>query len=88
MTYYCNYSEEFVKKLIKLKKKNKTHFLKLKNKINQIKENPNHNYKFLHNKLKGINRVHIGHFVLIFIINYRDKIISFEDYDHHDKIYL
>ena len=81
------YSEELVRKLAKIKKKDiKQHQIIIK-KINQIIENPEHRYKDLHYSMKGIKRVHIGHFVLIFRINHEKKIISFEDYEHHDKIY-
>lgn len=54
--------------------------------MNQILANP-HRYKCLHYFMKGIKRVHIGHFVLVFVIDHVKKIISFEDYDHHDVIY-
>jgi len=85
--YQDRYSEEITKKLVKLRKKNPAHYFLLRKKIEQILANPNHNYKYLHYTLKGIKRVHIGHFVLIFVIDSVQKIVSFEDYDHHDKIY-
>ena len=81
------YSEKIIKNLIKIKKKNSTHYFKIRNKMDSILKNPKHNYKFLSHDLKGILRTHIGHFVLIFIINHENRTISFEDYDHHDKIY-
>jgi len=37
--------------------------------------------------MKGIKRVHIGHFVLVFLINHVKRALSFEDYDPHDIIY-
>ena len=52
-----------------------------------VLNNPEHRYKDLQYSMKGIKRIHIGHFVLTFIINHNKKIVSFEDYDHHDKIY-
>ena len=52
-----------------------------------VLEHPEHEYKFLGYEMKGVQRIHIGHFVLTFIIDHSNKIISFEDYDHHDKIY-
>jgi mRNA-degrading endonuclease RelE of RelBE toxin-antitoxin system len=81
------YSEEIAKKLAKFKKKDLAHYSKVRKKMDSILENPKHSYKFLHNDMKGILRVHIGHFVLIFVINHDSKIVSFEDYDHHDNIY-
>jgi len=85
--YIDRYSEEIIKKLHKIKKKDQKHYSIVLNKIDRILANPKHRYKDLRYTLKGIKRVHIGHFVLIFIINHKKKIISFEDYDHHDNIY-
>ncbi|OIO62937.1 hypothetical protein AUJ83_02010 [Candidatus Woesearchaeota archaeon CG1_02_33_12] len=82
------YSEEITKKLAKLKKKDQKQYEKVLKKIDQILDNPQHRYKELHFIMKGVKRVHIGHFVLVFKINHINKIISFEDYDHHDNIYL
>lgn len=82
------YSEEITKKLAKLKKKDPKQYEIVRKKINQILNNPEHDYKLLHYNMKGISRVHIGHFVLVFRIDRSEKIVSFEDYNHHDKIYL
>ncbi|MBW2990559.1 hypothetical protein KY348_02525 [Candidatus Woesearchaeota archaeon] len=81
------YSKELERKLVKLKNKDQKQYQIIIKKINQIIENPQHRYKFLHQSMKGVKRVHLGHFVLTFIINHEKKIVSFEDYDHHDKIY-
>ncbi|MFC1691345.1 type II toxin-antitoxin system RelE/ParE family toxin [Nanoarchaeota archaeon] len=85
--YTDKYSEEITRKLSKLRKKDKKHFDKVLKKIDQILENPEHRQKDLHYSMKGIKRVQIGHFVLVFVVDPHKKIISFEDYDHHDKIY-
>ncbi|MBU0665763.1 MAG: hypothetical protein KKB65_07325 [Nanoarchaeota archaeon] len=85
--YADSYSEEITKKLAKLRKKDPAHYSKVRNKMNSILENPEHSYKFLHHDMKGILRVHIGHFVLIFVMDHENMIVSFEDYDHHDIIY-
>ncbi|MEK6917270.1 MAG: type II toxin-antitoxin system RelE/ParE family toxin [Nanoarchaeota archaeon] len=81
------YSEEIVRKLAKIKKKEPKHYEIIRKKMDDILQNPQNKHKFLHYNMKGINRAHIGHFVLIFRINHQNKTISFEDYDHHDKIY-
>jgi len=81
------YSEEIVKKLVKIKKKDPKHYEIIRKKMDDILRNPQNKYKFLHYDLKGINRVHIGHFVLIFRIDHQNETVFFEDYDHHDKIY-
>ncbi len=85
--YLDKYSEEITRKLSKLKKKDAKQFEIVRKKMDWILANPEHRCKDLHFDMKGIKRVHIGHFVLTFIIDHTNKIISFEDYDHHDKIY-
>lgn len=81
------YSKEITRKLSKLRKKDYKHYVAVRKKMDQILENPKHKQKELHFDMKGISRVHIGHFVLIFVIDHKEKTVSFEDYDHHDKIY-
>ncbi len=85
--YADSYSEEITKKLAKLRKKNPIHYTKVRRKMDSILAEPSHSYKFLSQDMKGILRVHIGHFVLVFVIDHKNKIVSFEDYDHHDYIY-
>ena len=85
--YTDQYSEKITKNLSKLKKKDPGHYDIVRKKIDWILNNPEHTFKFLHYTMKGINRIHIGHFVLIFRIDDVNKIIYFEDYDHHDRIY-
>ncbi len=85
--YSDAYSSEIAKKLSKIRKRDAKHYEIIIKKVQWTLNNPLHDYKFLHYDLKGVNRVHIGHFVLVFRIDHNKKIISFEDYDHHDKIY-
>jgi len=85
--YIDKYSEDITKKLAKLKKKNSRHYETVLKKMDWILNNPEHRFKDLHYSMKGIKRVHLGHFVLTFIINRAEEIISFEDYDHHDNVY-
>lgn len=81
------YSEEISKKLAKLRKREPVHYSAVRKKMDFIRANPSHSYKFLRYDLKGVNRIHIGHFVLVFAIDHINKTVSFEDYDHHDFIY-
>ncbi|MBW3013995.1 hypothetical protein KY335_02030 [Candidatus Woesearchaeota archaeon] len=81
------YSEEIVWKFSKLKKKDPIQYSIALKKMDKIIANPSHRYKDLHHSMKGIKRVHIGHFVLIFRIDHEKQTIIFEDYDHHDNIY-
>lgn len=72
----------------KLSKKNPAQLKTIFNKINEIKSNPFHIYKFLRKPLQTFNRVHIDkHFVLIFKIDHTQKIVDVYYYGHHDKIY-
>ena len=71
----------------KIKKKDSAFYIAIRTKMDEILKNPEHRYKFLHHTMKGVNRIHIGHFVLIFVIDHQRKLVSFEDYDHHDSIY-
>jgi mRNA-degrading endonuclease RelE of RelBE toxin-antitoxin system len=81
------YSEEITRKLSKLKKKDIRQYIIVRKKMDQVLANPEHRYKEMRYDMKGIQRVHIGHFVLIFTMDHTQKIVSFEDYDHHDNIY-
>ena len=65
------YSDSYSEEIVKKLKKLK-------------KKEPKH---YLHYDMKGIKRVHIGHFVLVFVINHVKRALSFEDYDPHDIIY-
>ncbi|MBU2560802.1 MAG: hypothetical protein KKD17_00755 [Nanoarchaeota archaeon] len=85
--YKDAYSEELVKKLAKIKKKDPVEYSQIRKKMDLILADPKHNYKFLSHDMKGLNRVHLGHFVLVFRIDHEKEIVSFEDYDHHDSIY-
>lgn len=85
--YSDEYSEEIAKKLAKLAKKEPKHYSILRKKMDWILDNPNYRFKYLHYDMSGMQRVHIGHFVLVFRIDNIRQVIFFEDYEHHDKIY-
>lgn len=85
--YTDEYTDEIDCKLAKLKKRDLKQYLIVRKKMDWIIENPFHRYKFLSEDMKGFNRIHFGHFVLVFSIDHEKKAVSFEDYDHHDKIY-
>ena len=87
LTYKDLYSEEITKKLAKLKKKYPVQYSQVRKKMDLILADPTHSYKFLTHDMKGVNRVHLGHFVLVFRVDHNNKTVSFEDYEHHDKIY-
>jgi len=80
--------DKLEKILFKLEKKNSNLYNQIRKKISEVinSEGVEH-YKNLRHDLKNFKRVHIGHFVLIFRFDKNKDIISFEDFDHHDKIY-
>ena len=78
--------EPIARKLKKLKHKDRVQFEAVIKKIDQILGHPEA-YKPLGNILKGRFRVHVGHFVLLFVIDHNEKVVEFIDYDHHDNIY-
>ncbi|MBF0508148.1 MAG: type II toxin-antitoxin system RelE/ParE family toxin [Deltaproteobacteria bacterium] len=83
--YSDDYAEDFKKDL----KKIKAHFdlqERLKDKIDEILENPHH-YKPLRNVLKNRRRAHLGSFVLIFEIDETKNKITFHALRHHDEAY-
>lgn len=57
-------------------------------KIQEIINSDVEHYKNLRYYLKEFKRVQIGEKVLVFRFDKKNNVISFEDFDHHDKIYL
>ena len=81
-------SKRLEKLLPKIYKKDKKLYLQLIRKIDEISNSNNiESYKNLKHNLKGLKRVHLGHFVLIFSYDKTEKIIRFKDFNHHDKVY-
>ena len=79
---------ELNKKLVKLSKKDKNMFEAVMKKIEEVVSSGDiEHYKNLRYDMKESKRVHIGHFVLVFGYDKAKDFVSFEDYDHHDKIY-
>ena len=76
------------KKLEKLIKKNRMQYEIVMKKIGEVIISPNR-YKNLKKPLQHLKRVHIDtHFVLTFSVEDKANLVIFEDFDHHDKIYL
>ena len=85
------YSYELRKKVekifFKLAKKNSKQLFMIENKVQEIRQNPQH-YKNLRKPLRHFKRVHIDKsFVMIFSVDENKKNIIIEDYNHHDNIY-
>lgn len=87
MDYILDISEEFDKKLAKLKKKDKKQFEIVLKKSDQILENPYH-FKPLRGDMHGARRVHVGKsFVMTYEIDEKNNVVRLLDYEHHDKVY-
>jgi YafQ family addiction module toxin component len=73
--------------LKKLKKKDKQRYERVLSKIDEIINSDPEHYKNLRKPLQHLKRVQIGNYVLVFEFNKKNGIISFENFEHHDKIY-
>ncbi|MBU1205074.1 MAG: addiction module toxin RelE [Nanoarchaeota archaeon] len=88
-TYEFEIKPELEKKLVKLYKKDKLTYKKIMKKIYEIINSRDiEHYKNLRYDMKDSKRVHMGHFVLVFSFDKPNNFVSFEDFDHHDNIYL
>jgi len=75
----------------KLKLKDPAAYKNLKRKIDQVtlilESNPNH-YKNLKKPLQDYKRVHVNQgYVLIFLVDKKNRTMIIVDYDHHDNVY-
>jgi len=76
------------KMFFKLVRKDRLMMKIIERKIGEIVLNPNR-YKNLRKPLQHLKRVHIGKsFVLCFSVDENRKVVVFEKFGHHDKIYL
>ena len=72
----------------KLAKKNQRRLMLIFKKTQEIRNNPNHKYKFLRKPLQSFNRAHINsNFVLIFKIDHNRKVVEIYFFGHHDEVY-
>ena len=75
--------------LKKLSKKDKQLYEQVLRKIDEVINSYKiESYKNLRHNLKDFKRVQIGEKVLVFKFDKKNKRISFENFTHHDKIYL
>jgi YafQ family addiction module toxin component len=86
LPYDIEIGDKLRKKLEKLKKRDKSVYNAIIKKTLQIADNP-YLSKPLHGNLKGKRRVHIGHFVLIYGIDEKERRVFFLDFTHHDEAY-
>lgn len=85
--YELDVSEKLKEILKKLFKKDRLRYEITLRKMSEIVQDP-WRYKSLRYDMKNFKRVHIdSHFVLIFEIDEKIKVVKFEDLDHHNNIY-
>jgi len=83
--YSLKIDEKLLKKLEKLKKKDRKQVEIILKKAEEIVQN---HYKNLRVPLQHWKRVHIdSSFVLAFSVDENTKTVTLEDYDHHNNIY-
>lgn len=70
-----------------LARKDPKQMLAVEKKIKQTLANPHH-FKPLRAPMQHLRRVHVGSFVLVYSIDEKNKIVTIEDYAHHDEVYL
>ena len=85
--YHYKIQPHLQKIMTKLFKKNPEARERLIKKINEIINSDVEHYKNLRFPLQHLKRAHIGENVLVFKFDKKNRIISFENFDHHDKIY-
>ncbi len=86
MPYTIQIETALETKLDKLKKKDNSLYQRIIHKIIEISKNPELG-KPLRNVLKGKWRVHVGSFVLFYSIDKINEIVTFLEFEHHDKAY-
>jgi YafQ family addiction module toxin component len=80
--------ERLRKTLTRLFKEDRGIYEAVMKKIEEICESADpHHYKSLKYNMKGLKRVHIGHFVLIFYIVEGEREIEFLYFGHHEGVY-
>lgn len=84
--YLRQFTETFIRKMKKLRKKDRLRHGRVMDKIDEIMVQPQE-YKHLGNVMAGISRVHIDPHVLTYEVDEKNKAVIFLDFDHHDRIY-
>lgn len=85
--YSVEYRRSVERQFQKMAKKNPKKLEIILTKIDQICQNPYH-YKNLRHPFQHLKRVHVdSSFVIVYSVDETSKLITIEDYDHHDNIY-
>jgi len=84
--YKIKVRKEAERVLKKLAKKDKISSIYISKKIKEIQENL-YQFKPLKKPLQNYRRVHIGNYVLVYLIEEDTKTVIIERYKHHDEAY-
>ena len=71
----------------KMERKDRARLEQINKKILEIRENPHH-FKPLRAPMQKQREVHIGNFVLTYSIDESKKLVTLEEYNHHDNIFV
>ena len=82
--YHVEFSHEFERSMLKLKKKDKVLVGQIQKKLVEIVQNPEH-FKPLRNVLAGYRRIRFESFVLIYKIE--SDVVRIISLDYHDHAY-
>jgi len=86
--YSLEIKPDLDRQLAKLFRKNRKQHEIIMRKVDEILKNPQH-YKNLRAPLQHWKEVHIDKsFVLTFSVDENTKIVTLEDFDHHDRIFM
>lgn len=86
MSYRVIVHPDVVSTCRKIRAKDPVRYEQVKKRIRLLLENPESG-KPLHPPLKGLWRVHIGHFVLVYEIDAKEHAIVLLKFVHHDEAY-
>jgi mRNA-degrading endonuclease RelE of RelBE toxin-antitoxin system len=86
MAYSVSFEVGLEKELRKLYKRDRLLYDRIERKVNELLENPRAG-KPMENILKGSWRVHVGHFVLMYVIDEPNRVVRFYKFEHHDRAY-
>ena len=86
MTYAIQLESKLERNLRKLKNKDRKTYDRVISKIIELSQNP-YSGKPLRSVLKGKWRVHIGPFILLYLIDEEHKTLTFLEFEHHDNAY-
>lgn len=83
MPYELAIADSVRDRLRKMIKKDSVSYKRILKIFDQLAENPEGVGKWMHSEYAMVREKHIGHFVLKYTINEKEKVVTIVDYDHH-----